>query len=163
MTFKRKLPLVSLILGEKNFLINAPFQIQFMISVMLIAIVSMSIIYIANDYFFQSYLQKGIELNLAPDHPYFLMIHEQKIFMAKVFLSVALAISIITSLWGLFYSHKIAGPLYRLEGYFKQAAIKNEKLNTKIHFRKEDFFQELPDSINKYIDSINHEDNDLAA
>ena len=163
MSFKRRLPIVSLVLGERKFLINAPFQIQFMASVMLIAIVSMAIIYIANDYFFQSYLQKGIDLNLPPDHPYFLMIHEQKIFMAKVFLSVALAISFMTCLWGLFFSHKIAGPLHRLEGYFKQAAIKSEKLETKIYFRKEDFFQELPESINKYIDSVNQEDTDLAA
>lgn len=163
MTFKRRIPLLSLILGERKFLINASFQIQFMASLMLIAIISMTIIYLANDYFFQSYLQKGIQLNLAPDHPYFIMIHEQKIFMAKVFLSVAFGISVVTSVWGLFYSHKIAGPLYRLEGYFKQAAIDNQKLNSKIYFRKDDFFQEIPESINKYIDSINQEDKDMAA
>jgi hypothetical protein len=163
MTFKRRLPLISLVLGERKFLINASFQLQFMASVMLIAIVSMTIIYLANDYFFQSYLKKGIELNLAPDHPYFLMIHEQKIFMVKVFLSVAFAISATTSIWGLFYSHKIAGPLHRLENYFKQAAIHSEEIKEKIYFRKGDFFQEIPESINKYIDSIKSDDEDIAA
>ena len=163
MTFKRRLPLISLVLGERKFLINASFQLQFMASVMLIAIISMTIIYLANDYFFQAYLQKGLQLNLAPDHPYFLMIHEQKIFMAKVFLSVAMAISVVTSIWGLFYSHKIAGPLHRLEIYFKKAAIDSEKLNAKIYFRKGDFFQEIPESINKYIDSVKAEDKDMAA
>ena len=47
---KKRAPVVSFILGEKKFLINADFQIQFIASLILISIVSMSIIYLANDY-----------------------------------------------------------------------------------------------------------------
>lgn len=154
-TTKKRLPLVSLFLGEKKFLINTNFQIQFIASLLLISIVSMSIIYLANDYFFHSYMQKGQALNLPPDHPFFLMIHEQKRFMTKVFIGVALSIGSIACLWGLFYSHKIAGPLYRLQRYFTEAATQNTQLNNKIYFRDDDFFQEVPDSINRYIDSMN--------
>lgn len=151
---KKRIPLVSLILREKKFLINNDFQIQFMVSLLLISICSMSVIYLANDYFFHSYMQKGEALNLPPDHPFFLMIHEQKKFMTNVFVVVALSISGIAGLWGLFYSHKIAGPLYRLQRYFTQAAVESAPLKQKIYFRDDDFFQEVPDSINKYIDSI---------
>jgi hypothetical protein len=115
----------------------------------------MSIIYLANDYFFHSYIQKGQALNLPPDHPFFLMIHEQKKFMTKVFIAVATSISTIACLWGLFYSHKIAGPLYRLQRYFTLAAHESSPLKSKIYFRDNDFFQEVPDSINLYIDSVN--------
>ena len=153
-TTKRS-PLLSLILGEKKFLINTDFQIQFIASLLLISVVSMSIIYLANDYFFHTYMQKGQLLNLPPDHPYFLMIHEQKRFMTKVFLAVASSISSIAILWGLFYSHKIAGPLYRLQRYFTDAASLNTELQSKIYFRDNDFFQEVPVSINLYIDSVN--------
>jgi hypothetical protein len=145
---------MSLILGEKKFLINSEFQIPFIASLLLISIVSMSIIYLANDYFFHVYIQKGQLLNLPPDHPYFLMIHEQKQFMTKVFIAVAICISNIAILWGLFYSHKIAGPLFRLQSYFKNAAIDSVELKNKIYFRDDDFFQEVPDSINRYIDSV---------
>lgn len=151
---KKRSALMSLILGEKKFLINNNFQIQFMVSLLFISICSMSVIYLANDYFFHSYMQKGEALNLPPDHPFFLMILEQKKFMTNVFLVVAAAISGIGCLWGLFYSHKIAGPLYRLQRYFNQAAIDNAPLNKKIYFRDNDFFQEVPESINKYIDSM---------
>ena len=152
---KNRCKLVSLLLREKNFLVNSDFQIQFIASVLLISIVSMSIIYLANDYFFHSYMMKGQALNLPPDHPFFLMIHEQKKFMTKVFLAVASSISSIAILWGLFYSHKIAGPLYRLQLYFTQAASTSNQLKNKIYFRDGDFFQEVPDSINHYIDSVN--------
>lgn len=156
-TKRNRFPLISLFLGEKKFLINTDFQIQFIASLLLISIVSMSIIYLANDYFFHSYMQKGQVLNLPPDHPYFLMIYEQKKFMTKVFIAVALSISSVTVIWGLFYSHKIAGPLYRLQRYFTAAAIESTALKNKIYFRDDDFFQEVPDSINRYIDSL--EDN----
>jgi len=150
--FKKRLPIVSLLLREKKFLINPDFQIQFMLSLAIISILSMSIIYIANDYFFQSYLAKGEALNLPPDHPFFLMIHEQKRFMAKVFITVAVSITTIVSLWGLFFSHKIAGPLYRLQQYF-QKALTESKLKDKIYFREDDFFHEIPASINRYVES----------
>jgi hypothetical protein len=152
---KKRMPIVSLFLGEKKFLINTEFQIQFIASLLLISVVSMSIIYLANDYFFHTYMEKGQLLNLPPDHPYFLMIHEQKRFMTKVFIAVALSISGVAVIWGLFYSHKIAGPLYRLQRYFVNAAALDPQLKTKIYFRDDDFFQEVPDSINRYIDSIN--------
>ena len=114
----------------------------------------MSVIYLANDYFFHSYIQKGEALNLPPDHPFFLMIHEQKKFMTNVFIIVASTISGMAGLWGLFYSHKIAGPMFRLQKYFNQAAVDSKPLDKKIYFRDNDFFQELPESINKYIDSV---------
>jgi hypothetical protein len=155
---KKRIPIVSLLLREKKFLINNNFQIQFMVSLLLISICSMSIIYLANDYFFHSYMQRGEALNLPPDHPFFLMIHEQKKFMTNVFIIVALSISGVAGLWGLFYSHKIAGPLYRLQRYFTQAAIDSAPLKNKIYFRDDDFFQEVPDSINKYIDSVGAKD-----
>ncbi|MBC7714385.1 MAG: hypothetical protein H7177_13655 [Rhizobacter sp.] len=153
-TMKKRIPIVSLLLREKKFLINNDFQIQFMISLLLISICSMSVIYLANDYFFHSYIQRGEALNLPPDHPFFLMIHEQKKFMTNVFIIVAGTISAMAGLWGLFYSHKIAGPMFRLQKYFNQAAVDSSPLSKKIYFRDNDFFQELPESINKYIDSI---------
>jgi len=151
---KKRIPIISLLLREKKFLINNDFQIQFMVSLLLISIVSTSIIYLANDYFFQSYMQRGVALNLPPDHPFFLMIHEQKKFMTSVFLIVALSISSMAGIWGLFFSHKIAGPLYRLEKYFTEAALDSDKIKQKIYFRDNDFFQEVPDSINRFIDSV---------
>lgn len=149
--YEKRSPILALIFREKRFLINPDFQLKFMVSLIMISVCSMGIIYLANHYFFETYLKKGEALQLPPDHPFFLMIREQKGFMAKVFLAVSLAISSAVCLWGLFYSHKIAGPLYRLEKYFTNHAIEGKDLNEEIRFREEDFFQEIPASINKYI------------
>lgn len=154
-SLEKRNPLYNLVLTKKQFLINKRFQFQFMLSVLLICICSMTIIYLANYYFFQSYIHKGIALNLSPDHPYFLMIYEQKNFMTKVYVIVASCLSTISLIWGLFYSHKIAGPLFRLQRYFTHAAVQSEPLSSKIYFREDDYFQEVPESINKYIDSVN--------
>jgi hypothetical protein len=132
-----------------------------MFSLILISIISISIIYFANDYFFQSYINKGQVLNLPPDHPFFLMIEEQKSFMTKVFLLVAGSTTGIACLWGLFYSHKIAGPLYRLNKYFEDAALAGKPLEKKVYFREDDFFQEVPISINKYIDGLNEKSDEV--
>lgn len=157
--FKKRIPILSLLLREKKFLINSNFQIQFMASLIVVSMLSMTIIYMANDYFFHSYVLRGQALNLPPDHPYFLMIHEQKKFMTQVFIVVAGAISTMAALWGLFYSHKIAGPLYRLHTYFVEAAKSSQPIDKKIHFREDDFFQEIPDAINTYIDSVERKPN----
>lgn len=151
---KKRIPIISLLLREKKFLINTNFQIQFIASLIIVSLLSLAIIYIANDYFFHSYVLRGQALNLSPDHPFFLMIHEQKKFMTQVFIIVASSISLLAATWGLFYSHKIAGPLYRLHCYFTDAAKSAQPLDRKIYFREDDFFQELPDSINNYIDSV---------
>lgn len=153
--FKTRLPIVSLVLREKKFFINPTFQLQFMGWMVIISIISMALIYMANLYFFSTYLDKVASFNLAPDHPYYLLIHEQKEFLTKVFLSVSLLISSVVCLWGLFYSHKIAGPMYRLEQYFNHAARTGKPIEAKIYFRKTDFFQNIPESINKYVESSN--------
>ena len=99
-----RFPIMSLILRKKKFLINKSFQIQFMLSLLLTSVFSMSIIYFANDYFFHTYLQKGVALDLPPDHPFFLMILEQKEFMRNVFIFVVASSSAIACVWGLFFS-----------------------------------------------------------
>ena len=59
--FKKRIPILSLLLREKKFLINKNFQIQFMISLMMISVTSMTVIYFANDYFFYSYMHISID------------------------------------------------------------------------------------------------------
>lgn len=55
--------------------------------------------------------------------------------------------------WGtIFLSHKIAGPLYRLQRGFRDLA--ERKLQTRIHFRKGDEAQFLSDEFNHAVEAI---------
>ncbi|MBI2711462.1 MAG: methyl-accepting chemotaxis protein [Bdellovibrio sp.] len=67
------------------------------------------------------------------------------ILMEVVFLSMAFIISI-------FLSHRVAGPLYKLDRYFREARDGN--IEQKLFFRKNDYFKELPDHYNDMMDAI---------
>lgn len=53
----------------------------------------------------------------------------------------------------LFISHRLAGPLVRMQHYFNQME-KSGKIEQTLKFRKNDFLHELPDAINRGLNSI---------
>ena len=118
---------------------------------MLVAVFSIGIVYFANYYFFENLIMKGELLQLPQDHAFFILIKEQRELMSGIFLIVCLTLTFGIGLWGLFFSHRIAGPLYRLNRQFQDAAKGKELQNLK--FRKNDFFPELPETINEYLRS----------
>jgi nitrogen fixation/metabolism regulation signal transduction histidine kinase len=65
--------------------------------------------------------------------------------MQLVLLSLAFLISI-------FMSHKIAGPLYKLNRFFREARDGN--IQQKLSFRRKDYFQELVPTYNEMMDSV---------
>lgn len=67
------------------------------------------------------------------------------VLMEGVFLSLAFLISI-------FLSHRVAGPLYKLGRYFREA--KDGNIEQKLFFRKNDYFQELVGDYNGMMESI---------
>lgn len=53
----------------------------------------------------------------------------------------------------IFLSHRIAGPLYKLNEFFKEGA-RTGALKPDLHFRKTDHFQELAESYNAMVESV---------
>lgn len=158
-TTTNKRSFLTFLTGGKIYLINAHFQYRFMASIILLMIFSMAIIYGANFYFFETFITKGQSLNLPENHTFFILIRQQQEFMTKVFFGVAIILSTVTGVWGLFYSHRIAGPLYRLNLYFRNAAQDKDSKLRPVNFRENDFFQEVPEAINNYFDSLKVEEN----
>lgn len=143
----------KIFLQGKIYLINPDFQWRFMGYVILTVVFSISIMFISNYLFFESFIAKGEALGLPENHAFFVLIKEQRETMTTIFLFVSVFISFVIGMWGLFFSHRIAGPLYRLRRYFTDAtetADSEQKLDP-IFFRQNDFFLEVPDSINEYL------------
>ncbi len=69
----------------------------------------------------------------------------------NVLLNFLLLIPLV-ALIGLYLSHKIAGPIYRVERYLTDMA--SGKLTSRISFRKGDEFTSLADKINNLTDSL---------
>lgn len=160
----------KLFLKGKVYMINPDFQWKFMSYVILTVVMSVGIIFLTNYIFFEDLIAQGEKYGLPKDHGYFVMIKHQRNTMTGIFFGVSAVISIIIGFWGLFFSHRIAGPLYRLNLYFRKAAIDKDTKIPPLFFRENDFFQEVPDSINTYLkatgqlfdeddeDEISHDD-----
>ncbi len=152
-----------LFLKGKTFLINPSFQYKFMAFVIINVIFSLIIIYGANIYFFKEFISRGEMLHLPKGHPYYLLINKQEQSMEQIFWGVGFILTIFTGFWGLFFSHRIAGPLHRINLYFKNAKEDPSKKMPKIKIRQNDFFQELPDSMNEYFEALENFENKKAS
>ncbi|HAR42496.1 MAG TPA: hypothetical protein DCS07_07675 [Bdellovibrionales bacterium] len=97
--------------------------------------------------------EQGILSQLQPSHPYFQFLNLQyKLFRSHLvfaFFSSAILISLAT----LFLSHRLAGPVVRMKGYFKRLSEKGYT-GEKVSFRTADFFSELPDLINAAVEKL---------
>ncbi|MBL6990719.1 MAG: hypothetical protein ISR65_13120 [Bacteriovoracaceae bacterium] len=134
------------------YLVNPKFQYRLMGQAVLIGGLSILVVFLANMYFFNYYFDKGLALNLPTTHAYFRLLKEQQNHMNLVFLCVASMFVLIFTFWGLFFSHRVAGPLFRLEKYFKSGSKHEDGMMMEVSFRKTDFFKTLAISINEYFD-----------
>lgn len=141
----------------RKFLINPSFQKKFMGFVLSSVIISMGVMYGANWVFFNKFITYGEKLNLPQNHPFYRLLLEQQDFMTTVFFISSFILCLTLGVAGLFFSHRIAGPLFRLNKVFSDAHEQNVELK-EIHFRHDDFFQEVPVAINKYLESRHKDD-----
>ncbi len=95
----------------------------------------------------------GVELKLQPDHPFFRLITLQ---LNQLYLNIFIAFLVtvvFSSLITLAVSHRLAGPIVRTRGYFRNIIEKGKREN-KLTFRDGDFFSDLPPLINDAISVI---------
>jgi hypothetical protein len=145
-----------MIFQGRKFFINPSFQKKFMGFVLSSVIISMGVMYGANWVFFNKFITYGEKLNLPDNHPFYRLLLEQQDFMTTVFFISSFILCLSLGIAGLFFSHRIAGPLFRLNKVFSDAH-KNDVQLKEIHFRHDDFFQEVPVAINKYLKSQHSE------
>jgi hypothetical protein len=136
-----------------NYIINFQFQLKFILYTLIPSIVCLAIFYIALDIYFAKLTNQGIASGLQSNHPYFSLIADQKSLMKSLFLLCAGFSLLFFIGWGVFISHKIAGPISRLTRFFEE--IDTPHFKKRLAFRPSDFFQEIPLAINRWMDK-NH-------
>ena len=109
---------------------------------------------------FEEFFSLGKQLGLPKESQFFKFITHQKDKFTNIFLVTSLLSSLVLIIFGILLSHKIAGPVYRMTEDLKEM-IKNKETK-EVHFRKGDFFIELTETFNNFLDShkkdINKED-----
>ena len=91
-------------------------------------------------------------LGIPADHIFFRFIDEERSTMNMIFIIAAIIGLITTSIGALILSHKVAGPLGRMEDHLKK--ITSNKNIEPLKFRTGDFFIELEDAFNQFIKNL---------
>lgn len=133
---------------RRIYLINRDFQIKFIIYTAVLALITIATFYGMLHFFFDELTALGIRSGFPAGHVYFKFIADNKTDMMSVYYPIAsIAVFILIFVSGIFFSHKIAGPVYRMNTYLRSISLEN--LTSVLSFRKKDFFQELAKSYNK--------------
>jgi hypothetical protein len=133
--------------GRRVYLINPSFQLRFIGLMLLVAGFSIGILYASNLFFIWKFVEIGRSLALPPEHPFFRFISEQRQILHSVSLVTAALLGLLIAVSGVFLSHRIAGPIYRMQTHLERVAETREL--RVLSFRKGDFFPEMAESINK--------------
>lgn len=134
---------------RKKFLINPRFQIIFMIFMGGISFIAVAIFYCANLSFFWKFQKMGIDLGLPAGSPFFRYLNQQQSLMRQVALITSVILCVVIFIVGLLFSHRICGPLYRVEKHMRSIGA-GEKM-TPLKFRKGDFFPEIASAFNSMV------------
>lgn len=134
--------------SRKIYLINPKFQIRFSLYVCLMVFLT-SIIYPFSIY----ELMNTIISHFSLKNPEIATHYSSKRDALILFLILLhLGFTCLTFFICVFFSHKIAGPLYKLQKHLK--LIRDDSNPEKLFFRKGDYFQELADDVNATFDHL---------
>ncbi len=135
---------------RRVYLINKDFQIKFIIYTATIALITIATFYGMLYFFFDELISLGVRSGFPAGHVYFRFIADNRNDMMNVYYPIAaIAVFVIIFVSGMFFSHKIAGPIYRMNTYLRSISL--DTLTSPLSFRKKDFFQDLARSYNKRV------------
>jgi hypothetical protein len=136
---------------KSSILINPKFQWTLIGYAAFVATLILLAVYGLFSFGFHEFVQIGTQAGLPADHVYFQFIQMQETTFLRVIAAIAVLIGIILIVGGLMISHKIAGPIYRMQKEFNQMRDANPVELHPIQFRKGDFFPELAESFNSLV------------
>ena len=134
---------------RKNYLINKPFQLRFIGFICVVNALTIGVFYFSNLMFFRKFTEMGKAFGLPEGHNFYVFIDQQRSIMNKIFLFSGVSFTVMLFVLGIYYSHRIAGSLYRLNKHLLKLSETLEFED--LRFRKNDFFQEIPDSFNVFM------------
>lgn len=89
----------------------------------------------------------GRDLGLSLNGSFFQYLLKQQEMMDRIVIGTSILMLIVIVIVGVLFSHRICGPLQRLEGHMRD--IGHGKDFLPLRYRKKDFFQEIPSAFNE--------------
>jgi methyl-accepting chemotaxis protein len=134
-------------LTRKSYFVNPRLQLQLILGANILALISVALISTLMFYSESQVHSYGAALNLSPNHPFMAHVAQQEAYFARMCLVIGVIQFLLFNLTAIFLSHRIAGPLYRLERHMEDVAAGKEPSDVK--FRKGDMYLHLADACNK--------------
>lgn len=138
---------------RRKFIINRGFQFPFIVRMVVINLMTIGILFVGLYVIFYRFNFLGNELGLESGHRFYEFVGEQFMMISALFLGAAISSTLVLAVYGVFLSHRIAGPLENLMIRFKKIE-ESAPDECKTHFRKDDFFHELAQAYNEHLDAI---------
>lgn len=137
-----------------NILINPTFQMRMALRFIIIYLVVTGLLQAYFIFELNDYINKFIEVFPVTTEQH-LLLHDIAINTVIV-MSLTLAVGALSIFaMSVFYSHKIAGPIYVLKNNIQQLMEKNYSIRT--HFREGDEFNEIADALSQLADKLKEE------
>lgn len=137
---------------KRSILINPKFQWTLIGYAAFMATLILLTVYGLFSYGFHEFIQLGNQAGLPPEHVYFQFVQMQENSFNRVLFALAIIIGIFLIVGGLYLSHRIAGPIYRMQKELRKMIEENHGELKEIHFRKGDFFPELSATFNEFVE-----------
>lgn len=135
--------------NRKTLLINKKFQLSIISWFSILAILITATFYLSITLFFNEMAGQAVEAGFPPGHVFFRFLGEQQSMLNKLFLGCSLVAILLIMGGGLWLSHQVAGPLYRLVKHMKEHGKSSE--TPPVKFRKGDYFPEIEEAFNEFI------------
>ncbi len=129
-----------------NLLIYPKFQLTLVFLVLVVFVTTLGCITFEFWQTFENLNNVGLQSNLGQNHVYFEFLRAQRVTLFKIIAYVGGVGLLLSLLVSLYVTHRLAGPLVRLKSHFERMGNTGEF--REIHFRENDFFEELPEIIN---------------
>ena len=133
--------------ARRKLLINEHFQLHFIAFTAGISLGACIFFYIASSYFFMKYHEYAVEVGLRPSDPFFRVLYNMEMMLTNIFVGTAAAVLLVSVIGGLLFSHRVAGPMYRLRKHFE--AVARGETWSNVNFRNKDYFSDVADAYNE--------------
>lgn len=132
---------------RKKLLVDKELQPFMVKAAMLFTFLTAAIVEIGHQIFFWSFRSQAVGMGISPDHLFFKFIDAQSTRLLWVTGAMVFVVMCVAGFLVLQLSNKVAGPIYHLREHLKR--VGSGQKNADLKFRENDFFQDIPELINK--------------
>jgi hypothetical protein len=143
---------------QRKYLVNKKFQLPFMGRMVMINLLLIGGLYLLTTFIYYRFNYLGDKLGLPSDHSFYHFVQEQILYLSIGFAAMAILSTVCLCIYGLFLSHRIAGPLENIKVRYKEMEQACKEQNFEAlkcaEFRDDDFFHEFAQAFNQHVETV---------